>query len=232
MARSSSKTAARPALPARLAALRELYGPPPPPVARDPYHLLLLEQVAYLAEDDVRLAAFAELRRTVGLAPAEILAATPEALRRVARLGGAIAVAERAERLRAVAERIVLEWEGDLAPLLARPFAEARRELGRFPAIGQPGAERILLFTGAQPVLALDSNGLRALVRLGYGREVPSYARTYRSAQEAAERELPETVAARLEAHLLLRRHGQELCRRNHPACERCPLRSGCPYPG
>ena len=34
---------------------------------------------------------------------------------------------------------------------------------------GEPGAEKVLLFSGSAPVLALDSNALRVLLRLGFG---------------------------------------------------------------
>jgi endonuclease-3 len=68
------------------------------------------------------------------------------------------------------------------------------------------------------------------LLRLGFGKEEKSYAKSYRSAQEAASAEIPESLGARIEAHLLLRRHGQELCKRNHPRCEACPLRPDCAY--
>ena len=61
------------------------------------------------------------------------------------------------------------------------PLARARRLLRRFPGIGEPGADKVLLFSRTQPVFALDSNGLRTLLRLGYGREVKSYPATYRS---------------------------------------------------
>ena len=55
----------------------------------------------------------------------------------------------------------------------------------RQPCSGDPGAEKILLFSRTHSILALDSNGLRVLRRLGYGEERKSYASTYRSAQEA-----------------------------------------------
>ena len=62
-----------------------------------------------------------------------------------------------------------------------RPIAEARRILKRFPGIGDPGADRILLLSGAQPVLGMDSNALRVLVRLGYAREQKNYGKQYRA---------------------------------------------------
>jgi endonuclease III len=197
---------------------------------RDPYHLLLLEQVAYLATDEERLAAFRILEKEVGLAPEAISAASPATLAKVARRGGAIAVAQRAERIRTVAQRVLSTWDGNLKRALGRmSLDEARRELAKYPAIGLPGAERILLLTGMHPVLGVDSNALRVLQRLGYGSELRNWAATYRSVQAAASAEVPETVPARRQAFLLLRHHGQTICRRSAPQCAACPLQSDCP---
>jgi endonuclease-3 len=108
-------------------------------------------------------------------------------------------------------------------------MTEARRELKRYPSIGEPGAERILLLAGARPVLGLESNAVRVLVRLAYGRDEAQWAKTYRVVQTAASAELPETIASRRLASLLLRHHGQTICRRNTPLCGDCPLTSECP---
>ena len=99
----------------------------------------------------------------------------------------------------------------------------------RFPGIGEPGAEKILLFAGRHALLAPESNGLRVLVRLGLVREEKSYAATYAAAREAS-RELPARIPALQEAHLLLQQHGRTLCRRSAPLCEACPLADGCAY--
>ena len=32
------------------------------------------------------------------------------------------------------------------------------------------------------------------------------------------------------EAHLLLQKHGQTLCKRENPLCGECPLRTGCAF--
>jgi endonuclease III len=42
--------------------------------------------------------------------------------------------------------------------------------------------------------------------------------------------ELDKECRPLIEAHLLLRRHGQELCRRSEPACAKCPLAGECRY--
>ena len=199
-----------------------------PPV-NDAYRLLLWEQVAYLGNDENRRAAFTLLQTTIGTDPRFILDASDESLRVVTRRGGAIAFVERAERLRAIADRVMSVWNGDLDQVLTRPFAEARKELTKYPSIGEPGAERILLLCGAHAVLALESNSLRVLHRLGFSRERKQWAAMYREAQEAAELELPRTIAARRIAYLLLRQHGETLCRRTRPRCLECPLRPDCP---
>jgi endonuclease-3 len=216
-------------LPDVLHRLARRYGEPRPPRVVDPLEMILLENLAYLASDEKREAAFRELKKRVGTTPKEILAAPARALQEVAAIGGIIAD-ERAERLRDIASIALEEFDGDLREVLAWPLTKARRALKRFPSIGDPGAEKILLFTGAHPVLALDSNALRVLVRLGYGREQKSYAATYRSAQEAATRESRVECAWLVRAHQLLRRHGQETCRRSAPECGDCPLARGCAY--
>lgn len=200
-----------------------------PPV-RDPYLLLLWEQVAYLADDATRLAAFRLLETDVGTAPNAIIEAPLSTLKRITRAGGSIAFDMRAKRLRFIAERVANVWEGNLTPVLSLPFDKARRELMRYPTIGKPGAERILLLCGAYPPLALDSNGVRVLLRLGYGRDLGRYDKTYQSVQAAAEVEIPATVTARRAAHLALRAHGEIVCRRSAPQCGGCVVLAQCPF--
>jgi hypothetical protein len=83
------------------------------------------------------------------------------------------------------------------------------------PWIGAPGAEKILLACGASGELALESNGLRALVRLGYGTESAAYAKTYRSVSEAIAGEVEGSARWAWRAHGLLPTHGMEVCRRS-----------------
>lgn len=134
--------------------------------------------------------------------------------------------------MRETAVKVRDRYDGSLRGVLKLPYAEVRRELKAFPSIGPPGADKILLLTGAQPVLALDSNALRVLLRLGYGREHKNYATSYATAQTAAMDELPKTIPALTEAFVLLQHHGRELCRRNHPECPACPVRPQCPFGG
>jgi endonuclease III len=96
--------------------------------------------------------------------------------------------------------------------------------------IGRPGAERILSELGHHAVLGFDSNALRCLLRMGYGRERKSYAASYVSAQEAATVELPLPAAGLTEASRLLRHHGLQTCRRIIPRCDGCAVRHLCAH--
>jgi endonuclease III len=210
--------------------LLERHGAVAGPGLDDPFQLILWEQVAYLVDDERRRAAFDLLARRVGLTPQAILAAPPELLAEVAAAGGAIAGEKRAERMRESARMVVAAWAGDLRRALALPLADAKRALARFPMIGKPGVEKVLLLTRTHPVLALDSNGLRVLLRLGYGEEGRRYEQTYASVRAAVAGEIRADCDWLITLRELLRRHGQLICRNNRPACPECPLARICAY--
>lgn len=198
----------------------------------DPLALVLRENVAYLVNDDRRARAFAALKAQVGLTAAEIADASDEALLAVTELGGMHPNA-RVAKLRTIAEIVLEHADGDLAAAIkATPLPQARKLLKKCPGIGDPGADKILLFAGVEPLIALDSNGLRVLLRLGYGKEAKSYSSSYKSAQQAADQELPKKCPPRVRAFHLLRRHGQEICKHNGPRCEECVIQEGCAYFG
>jgi endonuclease III len=208
--------------------LERWHGPPPAPFPTRPFEIILFENVAYLASDVRRRRAFDALATSIGTTPQEILAAPPEKLWRVTEHG--ILPDQFAAKLALAAEIALSECDGDLDAVVRKPVAEAKRTLRKFPGIGEPGAEKILLFTGRHAFLAPDSNALRVLVRLGVVTERKNYAATYKAAREVAERQLGDDVDAHLAAHQLLRRHGQEICKRSSPACERCPLNDRCRF--
>ena len=143
--------------------LKDHYGPPTPLPTVDPFELILWENVAYLAPPARRRQAFELLRRTVGTAPAVILTAKHATLERVTAQG--ILKSTFGAKLRECASIAVNEFGGDLGAAIQGPVDMAKRALRSFPGIGETGAEKILLFTGQQALVAPDSNGLRVLVR-------------------------------------------------------------------
>lgn len=135
-----------------------------------------------------------------------------------------------AEKLLAIAKIAFEEFDSDLRSVLKKPLPQAKKALKRFPSIGDTGAEKILLFTRSYPVMALDSNGMRVLCRVGFADEQKNYATTYRLALESIHAQLPRDYDSLIRAHQLLRQHGQELCKRTKPRCTECPVREGCNY--
>ncbi len=218
-----------PDLPSLIDELTELYGTAPPPFPTDPFELVLWENVAYLASDKRRREAFESLRATVGTRPEQILAASREQLVAVASHG--ILAEGFGAKLRSAAEIALGEFDGDLEEVVARPVASAKQALRRFPGIGEPGAEKILLFLRRHPFLAPESNGLRVLVRLGVCPDGANYAATYAAAREMAQQQLGDDLDLLLTARYCLRRHGKELCRRKAPSCGACALNQACPFP-
>ena len=209
---------AKPRLKTVVAALHDLYGDIGMPVT-EPFAMILLENVAYLVTDSQRYETFARLREEIGLSPKAILSRTAEQIAQVI-AGGGMKPLMRAEKVREAAR---------IASEVGLENLSTKRVLRRFPSIGEPYADRILLFSGAQITVAPDSNALRVLGRLGFCREEKNYAAMYRSAVTAASDELSDAAAAQ-RAHLLLRRHGQEVCTRSNPKCDVCPLRRSCAW--
>lgn len=208
--------------------LAKLYGEPAAPPMTEPFAMILWENVAYLANDAKRTEAFNELRTKVGLTPAAIRKAKDAVLLSIAAKG--IVPAGTVDKLRAAAEIARDSFHDDLAPILDKPLPAAKKDLRKFPAIGEPAAEKILLFNQRFPILAMDSNALRVLVRIGYAPEHRNYSTTYKNMQHALAPQLPKDSKALIRAYQLLRQHGHELCKRNSPLCSQCPLRPDCAY--
>src|SRR5215831_16478641 len=209
--------------------LRDYCGKLERPVMTDPLELILWENVAYLVDDQKRMMAFTLLKQRVGTAPVAILSAPESVLLEVAKAGGMFPE-QRVSKLRFIAELVLSTCGGDLSHMLDTSVAQAKKVLRQFPGIGEPGAEKILLFSRKQAVPALDSNGLRVLLRVGFGEESKSYKATYRAVQGAAQASSPHAFDWLIQTHQLLRHHGQMLCKRTSPMCIVCPLQAYCQY--
>ena len=206
--------------------LRKHYGAPQIPEPRDPFGIILWENAAYLVDDARRAQVYGSLEKDVGLAPAQLLAAGSRRIAAAIREGG-MQPSHRAEKVLRCAEIAVSYADGELAAALqGMPLSKARALLKRFPGVGDPGADKILLLCGYASLPALESNGLRVLERLGFVVQDDAYARMYR----AAVRSLQDAQVDFVDAFALLRQHGRELCKRTAPFCQACPLRAKCAY--
>lgn len=213
---------------ALLRKLEKYHGPIAFTEPTDPYELIIYTNCGYPPSQDNCRKGFEALTGSVGLSPSALLAASDSVLAKALRAGG-IVPELRASRIKLIARLVTEDFGGDLRRALDGSKA-ARKALKRFPTIGDPGVDKILLFCAGVPIAAVPSNCPHVPLRLGLGVEGSSYAASYRSVQEALTRMLAGEPDEMRRAYLLLRHHGQKLCRRTTPLCGRCPVVQMCPH--
>lgn len=228
-----------------LEVLEKTYGPQKLVGPNDPYGMIVFLNCGYPASDEACAKGFAALQREVGAEPEKLLAASKAKLAKLMR-PSAIVAAVCAARLKDIARRVKKELDGDLTSALKKRMEEAKgapgdgaranhlkpakKLLQEFPTIGEPSAEKILLFSRLAPVAAVPSAFVGVPIRLLVGEPGKNYAADYRTARGILDTGLPQTFEARQRAYLLLKKHGQEICKRSQPKCEICPLTAHCAY--
>ena len=213
-----------------LKTLADQYGTLEADFPTDPFQFLVWWYCGYPQSQKACAKGWASLTATSEIEPNSLLRSRPGTLATSLKSGGMFPEL-RAMRIQEAAERVLKEFSGDLGEALrAMPYKQARAALIKFPSIANPGADRILLFAGVASVAAVPSNCTHVLVRIGQGREDSSYAVNYRTAQQSIEAGVPATFDARMQAYLLLRKHGQDICKRKNPKCGECAVRSQCRY--
>lgn len=219
-----------PFLPQLLDALEAFHGEQSPNWPTDPYLFLVWWHCGYPASDAVCAKGWESLNSQIGIDPERLLAANPSKLALALRPGGMVPEL-RAMRLKEIAERIQREFGGDLrAGLSGMSIPKVRAALKKFPNIADPGADRILLFGGISPVAAVPSNCPHVLMRIRKGREYENYGVNYKSVQRMIAEEVPAKFDPRMRAYLLLKIHGQQLCKRTNPKCGSCPVKDSCAF--
>jgi len=213
-----------------LETLESFYGEQTPGWPTDPYLFLIWWHCGYPPGEERCNRGWEALTAAVGVGAAELAAARSATLARALKAGGMVPEL-RAARIKSIARSVLEDYAGDLrAALAAVAGDQARKLLKKFPGVGAPGADRILLFAGLAPVAAVPSGSPYVLVRIESGREGAKYAATYREAQQLIETQSSATLAARSRAYLLLQRHARELCKARNPKCGECPLSGSCRY--
>jgi endonuclease III len=231
---------AKPRLAKVLDRLQEHYGVQELVGPTDPYKMILFANCGYPATDASCTKGYEALEGDVGTKPEQILATPKVKLAKLMRFGG-IVPELRAERLKIIVRIVKMEFGGNLRKALetllqgaedpsGKETRDAKKALKKFPVVGDPGADKILLFAELVPVAAVPSAFVCVPQRILLGEESKSYSAGYRAAQELMKTELPATFEARQKAYLLLKRHSQEICRRTKPKCDICPVSGFCKY--
>ncbi|HKW61224.1 MAG TPA: hypothetical protein VJN89_01650 [Candidatus Acidoferrum sp.] len=220
--------------------LDETYGPQKLAGPTDPYEMIVFLNCGYPASDAKCAKGFEVLKREVGVQVQKVLNVSKPKLAKLMR-PSVIIPGLCAERLKEIAGKVKNDLGGNLTAALQKRMREAqdppekglkaaKKVLQEFPTIGEPSAEKILLFSGLAPVAAVPSAFVDVPVRLFIGEPGKNYAADYKAAREILDSGLPLTLKARQRAYLLLKKHGQEICKRSKPKCEVCPLTAHCAY--
>jgi endonuclease III len=204
--------------------LRRAYGEPPAPRRLPPLDELILTVLSQNTNDTNRDRAYADLRARF---PAwdDVANAPLPAIARAIRHGGLGPT--KSVRLREILR--TLRERG--FPLDARAFARMRSAalwdlLTGLKGVGPKTAACVLLFSLGRPYFPVDTHVHRVARRLGL---VPDEADAVK-AQELIQAAVP--AADVYDLHMLLIRHGREVCLARRPLCSRCPLNDICPRIG
>ena len=131
----------------------------------------------------------------------------------------------KAPRIQAVLRRLAAE-RGVLSLAFLRrwPVARAKAWLLSLDGVGPKTAAIVLVFGLGKPSFAVDTHVYRIGKRIGL---IPATL----SAERAHDwMDALVRPARRGPFHLLLIRHGREICTARAPRCERCPVRRWCAY--
>jgi len=207
-----------------LARLRRAYGDPPPPRRLAPLDELILTVLSQNTNDVNRDRAYADLRARFATWD-DVADAPLPAIAKAIRRGGLAPT--KSVRIR----EMLRELRARGMPLDERTFARMRsRELWELlvglKGVGPKTAAIVLLFSLGRPFFPVDTHVHRLTRRLGL---VPENSDAVK-AQEL----LQEAVPAKdvYDFHVLLIRHGREVCIARRPLCSRCPLATICPRIG
>jgi endonuclease-3 len=211
-------------LVAILRRLRPAYGEPPAPRRLPPLDELILTVLSQNTNDVNRDRAYADLRARFPTWD-DVADAPLPAIARAIRHGGL-------GPTKSVRLREILRTLRDRGiPLDARAFAKMRSAalwdlLVGLRGVGPKTAACVLLFSLGRPYFPVDTHVHRVTRRLGL---VPDEANAV-TAQELIQAAVaPKDV---YDLHMLLIRHGREVCLARRPLCSRCPLNDICPRVG
>jgi endonuclease III len=194
-----------------LDALEKHYGVQVAVGPSDPYEMILFVNCGYPATDASCTKGYEPLKAGVGTKPDQILKAPSGRLVKLTQPGGMFPEL-RAERLKLIARIANENFGGDLKWALEKLMKDektpaekrlqrTKRALKEFPVIGEPGADKILLFSGMLPIAAVPSACTGVPQRIFFGHEDKNYGKGCGAAQEAIAAEVPENFEARQRAY-------------------------------
>jgi endonuclease-3 len=204
--------------------LRAHYGEPEQRPLQDPLSELIQTVLSQNTADVNSDRAFASLVERFGGDWEAVRAAPTSVVADAIRIGGLAEI--KAARIKAILDAIAERCgELDLTFLRDVPLNEGRGFLRSLGGVGPKTAACVLLFSCGKPAMPVDTHVHRVSLRLGL---VPAKATAEQAHALLEEATDPDQVYA---VHMLLIRHGREICKAQRPRCPACPVLDLCPYP-
>jgi endonuclease-3 len=190
--------------------------------AMDPFTSLVRTILSQNTNSRNQTAAYKRLQETIGVTPENIAGADIQDLSEAIRPAGMHN--QRGKNLKSVAEAVIQRFDGDLTPIMEKPYHEARRILLSLPGVGPKTADVVLMFVAGYDIVPVDRHIFRISKRLGIVSEKASYD----NVKIALEAVTPK--GRREDIHVLLIQFGREICRAQNPECHGCFLTDVCAY--
>ena len=131
---------------------------------------------------------------------------------------------QKSSRIQNLLERI---WDErgaySLEFLRERSVDEARAYLTQFKGVGPKTAAFTLMYAAGMAAFPMDTHILRICRRLGWIDESTSSQEAHRLMEERIPADQHYT------AHMVLVRHGRQICHARRPDCQACPIAGDCP---
>ena len=128
------------------------------------------------------------------------------------------------KKLKAFAQVMVEDYEGDDANLFALDLPELRTRLLSIYGIGEETADDIILYAAKKPSFVMDTYTRRLVDRLGWGVDKNNYS----DYQRLFESHLEPDVEMWGDLHAQLDGHAARVCRKLNPKCNECVLLDLC----
>jgi endonuclease-3 len=130
---------------------------------------------------------------------------------------------QKSARIQALLARVHAErGEYSLEFLRECSARDARDYLTSFKGVGPKTAAFTLMYAAGMAVFPMDTHIFRICERLGWIDPAESSLRAHQTMEAA----IPQ--GRHYSAHMVLVRHGREVCHARRPACEACPLSDAC----
>jgi len=126
----------------------------------------------------------------------------------------------KAKRLKSFIEFLMNNYNGSMKKMNQRDTVYLREELLSVHGVGRETADSIILYALDKPVFVIDAYTKRVLSRHG----IMDYKESYDTFQALFHDSLKKDVRLFNEYHALFVRVGKTFCKRQNPACEKCPL--------